>query len=67
VLHPFFVVFFFLKSIDLSRFICCGRRMRTDQDEEKASKSGFRLFHFKLQKCPFERILTLKISTEAIF
>jgi len=39
-LAPFFVVFFIFECIDLSRFICCGRRMRPDQDEEKASKLG---------------------------
>jgi len=40
VLHPFFIVFFFFKGTDLSRLISCGRRMRPDQDKEKASESG---------------------------
>ena len=40
VLHPFFVVFFFLNGTDLCRSVCRGRWMRPDQDEEKASKSG---------------------------
>jgi len=40
VLHPLFIVFFFFKSTDLSRFIYYGRRMIPDQDEKKASESG---------------------------
>ena len=40
VFHPFFVVFFFLNSTDLSRFTYYGRWMTLDLDEEKAPKSG---------------------------
>jgi len=54
MLHPYFVVCFFVKSTDLSRFICCGRRMRTDLDEEKASKSGLSaMFTQNYQNVPF--------------
>jgi len=57
VAHPFFVVFFILKSCKLSRLICCGRRMRTYQDEEKASKSGFPImFNRNYQNAPLKEV-----------
>jgi len=38
---PIFGCFFFLKSIDLSRFICYKRRVRHDQDEENHPNQAF--------------------------
>jgi len=37
---PFCRFFFFFKSTDPSHFICYGRRMRPERDEEGASKSS---------------------------
>jgi len=58
---PLFRFFFVFKSTDPFHFICCGRRMRPDQDEEKASKSGLSaMFARKCQKFPTDTSLPLK-------
>jgi len=42
--------------------------MSPEQDKEKESKSGLpAMFTSKLPKCPYERILPLKISMEVLF
>jgi len=49
VLYPFSVSFSFLKT---SHFICSGRRMRPDQDEERASKWGLPSCSSEIAKIP---------------
>ena len=50
---PPFRFFFFFKSAEPFHFICCGRRMRPDQPEERVSKSGLSaMFTRNCQKFP---------------
>ena len=61
-----FRFFFFFKSADPFHFICCGGRMRPDQDEERASKSGLlAMFTRNCQKVPYGRLLALKTTSDA--
>jgi len=51
-LHPFFVVFFFFKSTDLSHFNCCGCQIRPDLDVKKHANHVFVPCSVKISKNP---------------
>ena len=58
---PLFRFFFFFKTADPFHFICCGRRMRPDQHEERVSKSGLSaMFTRNCQKFPTDASWPLK-------